>query len=195
MLINSFLPLSPLSSACFFQVPADRSAEMDVRRRRALVMVVAAMLAAVAVSRVATAATSYTVGAPDGLWDMHTDYAEWVAARTFHPGDNITFTYSRELHDVVEVGKAGYDACSSANNVSAFRSGNDVVALTAVGTRYFLCGLTGHCDSGMKIRVDVVDASTGPAAAPPTTSAGGSVVAGLGALVVTQALLASMSVW
>ena len=43
---------------------------------------------------------------------------------------------------MVEVGKAGYDACSSANNVSAFRSGNDVVALTAVGTRYFLCGLT-----------------------------------------------------
>lgn len=96
---------------------------------------------------------------------------------------------------MVEVGKVGYDACSSANNVSAFRSGNDVVALTAVGTRYFLCGLTGHCDSGMKIRVDVVAASTGPVAAPPTTSAGGNVVAGLGALVVTQALLGSMSVW
>jgi hypothetical protein len=102
------------------------------------------------------------------------------------------FTYSRELHDVVEVGKAGYDACSSANNVSAFRSGNDVVALTAVGTRYFLCGLTGHCDNGMKIRIDVVAASAGPAAAPhPTTSAAWSVVvagAGLGALVVAQAL-------
>ncbi|VAI88154.1 unnamed protein product [Triticum turgidum subsp. durum] len=168
---------------------------MEIRRRRALAMAVAGVLATVAIAQVATAATSYTVGAPDGLWDMHTDYAEWVAARTFHRGDNITFTYSRELHDVVEVGKAGYDACSSANNVSAFRSGNDVVALTAVGTRYFLCGLTGHCDSGMKIRVDVVAASTGPVAAPPTTSAGGNVVAGLGALVVTQALLGSISVW
>lgn len=55
-----------------------------------MAMTLAAVLAAVTVARVATAATSYTVGAPDGLWDMHTDYAEWVAARTFHPGDNIS---------------------------------------------------------------------------------------------------------
>lgn len=68
------------------------------------------------------------------------------------------FTYSPELHDVVEVTRAGYDACSSANNISAFRTGNDAVPLTAVGTRYFLCGLTGHCGNGMKIRVDVVAA-------------------------------------
>jgi hypothetical protein len=39
---------------------------------------------------VAAAATTYTVGAPDGLWDMQTNYAEWVAARTFHPGDKIS---------------------------------------------------------------------------------------------------------
>ena len=63
---------------------------MEIRRRQALAMALAAVLAAVAVAQVATAATSYTVGAPDGLWDMHTDYAEWVAARTFHPGDNIS---------------------------------------------------------------------------------------------------------
>ena len=105
------------------------------------------------------------------------------------------FTYSPELHDVVEVGKAGYDVCSSANNVSAFRSGNDIIALTAVGTRYFLCGLTGHCDSGMKIRIDVVAATTGPAAAPPPAmSAAGSIVAGAGlaAVVVAQTLVGSM---
>ena len=81
------------------------------------------------------------------------------------------FTYSPELHDVVEVTEAGYAACSSANNISAFRTGNDVVALAAVGTRYFLCGLPGHCDSGMKIRVDVVASAPGPAAAGPASSA------------------------
>lgn len=83
------------------------------------------------------------------------------------------FTYSPELHDVVEASRAGYDACSSANNISASRTGNDVVALTAVGTRYFLCGLTGHCDSGMKIRVDVVVASAaaGPSSAVSSSAA------------------------
>ena len=88
--------------------------------------------------------------------------------------DLAAFTYSPELHDVVEVTEAGYDACSSANNISAFRTGNDVVALAAVGTRYFLCGLTGHCVNGMKIRVDVVAAASsapGPAAGPASLSA------------------------
>ncbi|CAL4996499.1 unnamed protein product [Urochloa decumbens] len=137
---------------------------------------------------------------------MQTDYAQWVKTKTFHPGDKIkspyfaclfcprstsarhfrvracacvrvaAFTYSPELHDLVEVSEAGYDACSSANNVSASRTGNDVVTLAAPGTRYFLCGLTGHCDSGMKIRVDVVVAggsAPGPAAAAagPSSSA------------------------
>ncbi|KAL5222753.1 hypothetical protein ABZP36_027466 [Zizania latifolia] len=142
----------------------------------AAVMAAAAVVVAAVLVQATPAggATTYTVGAPDGLWDMETDYAEWVARRTFHPGDKITFTYSRELHDVVEVTMAGYDACSNANNISAFRSGNDVVTLTAVGTRYFLCGLTGHCDSGMKIRINVVAASSGPGASPaavPSASA------------------------
>jgi hypothetical protein len=99
---------------------------------------------------------------------------------------------------VVEVGKAGYDACSSANNVSAFRSGNDVISLTALGTRYFICGLTGHCDSGMKIRIDVAATTAGPTAAPPpTASAAGSIVGGggIGALLVAQTLVGSMVFW
>ncbi|CAO2167958.1 unnamed protein product [Urochloa humidicola] len=139
---------------------------------RALVpAAMAALVTMAAVMEVAAAAT-YTVGAPDGLWDMQTDYAQWVKTKTFHPGDKITFTYSAELHDVVEVTEAGYDACSSANNISAYRTGNDVVTLAAAGTRYFLCGLTGHCDSGMKIRIHVVAAGSapGPAAAGPSSS-------------------------
>ncbi|CAL4996498.1 unnamed protein product [Urochloa decumbens] len=141
-----------------------------------MAMAAAALVAVVAAVVEVAAAATYTVGAPDGLWDMQTDYAQWVKTKTFHPGDKITFTYSPELHDLVEVSEAGYDACSSANNVSASRTGNDVVTLAAPGTRYFLCGLTGHCDSGMKIRVDVVVAggsAPGPAAAAagPSSSA------------------------
>ncbi|KAG2576583.1 stellacyanin-like [Panicum virgatum] len=144
---------------------------MVMTRALVPVAVMAALLAVAAVMMEAAAAATYTVGAPDGLWDMQTDYAQWVKTKTFHPGDKITFTYSPELHDVVEVTEAGYAACSSANNISAFRTGNDVVALAAVGTRYFLCGLTGHCDNGMKIRVDVVSSAPGPAAAGPASAA------------------------
>ncbi|KAL6857266.1 hypothetical protein ACP4OV_018648 [Aristida adscensionis] len=139
---------------------------------RALVLVAMAMVAAVLGT--AAAGTTYTVGAPDGLWDLQTNYDNWVATKTFHPGDNITFTYSAELHNVVEVGKDGYDSCNSINNVSALRTGNDVVPLTAVGTRYFLCDLTGHCQSGMKIRINVVAAAAAaptPAAVPTSAAA------------------------
>lgn len=53
----------------------------------AAVVMVAAVLAGQAM---AAGATTYTVGAPDGLWDMETDYKEWVARRTFHPGDKLS---------------------------------------------------------------------------------------------------------
>ncbi|KAF8712828.1 hypothetical protein HU200_028601 [Digitaria exilis] len=154
------------------------------RMARALVLPVAMAAALLLVATVfmeGAAAATYTVGAPDGLWDMQTDYAQWVKTKTFHPGDKITFTYSAELHDVVEVSRAGYEGCSSANNISASRTGNDVVALTAVGARYFLCGLTGHCDSGMKIRVDVVAAASaapGPASSASSSAPSSCIIAG-----------------
>jgi hypothetical protein len=68
---------------------------MEIRRHALVIAVAVAVVASFA--RVAAAATSYTVGAPDGLWDMQTDYAEWVAARTFHPGDNISKLYYTRL--------------------------------------------------------------------------------------------------
>jgi len=54
------------------------------------VAVLAALLAVAAVMMEAAAAATYTVGAPDGLWDMQTDYAQWVKTKTFHPGDKIS---------------------------------------------------------------------------------------------------------
>jgi uncharacterized cupredoxin-like copper-binding protein len=72
------------------------------------------------------------------------------------------FKYMSQVHDVVEVSKADYDACSNARPVATHTSGNDAITLTAAGTRYFICGITGHCGGGMKLQVDVV-----PSAPPP----------------------------
>ena len=56
-----------------------------------MAMAAAVLLAVAAVVMVeVAAAATYTVGAPAGLWDMQTDYAEWVKTKTFHPGDNIS---------------------------------------------------------------------------------------------------------
>ena len=57
---------------------------------RALTVVAMAVAVVTAVVVEAAAAATYTVGAPDGLWDLQTDYAEWVKTKTFHPGDMIS---------------------------------------------------------------------------------------------------------
>jgi hypothetical protein len=88
---------------------------MSMEIFRALVPVFM-MVAAAALD--AAAATTYTVGAPDGLWDMQTNYAEWVAARTFHPGDKISessssasFSVSFHFRTQILSKRVGMHAC------------------------------------------------------------------------------------
>ena len=68
------------------------------------------------------------------------------------------FQYSPEAHDVVEVTKAGYLSCTASKNISGgtLRTGQDTVELDRPGSRYFICGVQGHCAAGMKLQVRVV---------------------------------------
>ncbi|KAM3211296.1 hypothetical protein ACQJBY_064844 [Aegilops geniculata] len=98
---------------------------------------------------------TYTVGAPAGSWDLRTNYTRWTSTIRFYTGDELRFKYPAAAHNVVEVTKTAYDNCSSSSPVATFPSGNDVIPLAAVGTRYFICGLPGHCAGGMKVQVNV----------------------------------------
>jgi hypothetical protein len=110
---------------------------------------------------------SYTVGAPAGSWDLRTNYTLWASGVTFRAGDQLVFKYPRAAHNVLEVSRADHDACSSASPLNAFSTGDDVVPLPAGGvTRYFICGVPGHCDNGMKLAVRVQAGAPGAAAAP-----------------------------
>ncbi|XBI59837.1 hypothetical protein VPH35_040844 [Triticum aestivum] len=88
---------------------------------------------------------------------------------------NIVFKYSHEAHDVLEVSKADYDSCSTAIPIATLNSGNDVIALTVTGTRYFICGFPGHCAGGMKVTIDVMPSSSSsspsPASGPSASNA------------------------
>ncbi|KAF7101924.1 hypothetical protein CFC21_103131 [Triticum aestivum] len=116
-------------------------------------LLVAAVIAA-ALFGTALGAT-YTVGAPAGSWDLRTNYTQWTSTIRFYTGDALRFQYPAAAHNVVEVTKTAYDNCSSSSPVATFPSGNDVIPLAAVGTRYFICGLPGHCAGGMKVQVNV----------------------------------------
>ncbi|XP_047050793.1 mavicyanin-like [Lolium rigidum] len=115
---------------------------------------------------------SYTVGAPRGSWDTQTNYVQWTSNLKFRAGDQMLFRYSRAAHNVVEVSKADYDACSASSPIASFQTGNDIVPLTAAGSRYFICGVPGHCDAGMKVRIDIEEATPGGALSPVSPRAG-----------------------
>ncbi|XP_037474899.1 mavicyanin-like [Triticum dicoccoides] len=138
--------------------------------RRTILLAVAAM----AVLSTASAAI-YNVGEPSGAWDLNTNYNTWASSGNFQTNDQIVFKYSPQAHDVLEVSKADYDSSSTASPVTTLNSGNDVVTLTATGTRYFICGFPGHCAGGMKVKIDVMPSSSStspaPASGPSATNA------------------------
>ncbi|CAO2039917.1 unnamed protein product [Urochloa humidicola] len=118
-------------------------------------------------------ATDYVVGDSSG-WTSGVDYTTWAKGKTFSVGDNLVFQYSA-MHTVAEVSSADYSACSSSNSLQSYTDQNTKIALTAAGTRYFICGTPGHCSGGMKLAVTVsAAAATAPAASttPPATTPG-----------------------
>ncbi|CAO2177967.1 unnamed protein product [Urochloa humidicola] len=112
-------------------------------------------------------AADYVVGDPNGGWDGKTNYKSWAAAQMFAPGDTLTFKYNT-YHNVLEVTKEAFDACTTSNPISFDNSGTTTVLLTMPGTRYFICGAPGHCLNGMKMEIEVADrpAPTTPSSPP-----------------------------
>ncbi|KAF0918973.1 hypothetical protein E2562_027519 [Oryza meyeriana var. granulata] len=125
----------------------------------------AAIRIAAAVSLIhVVSAADYTIGNAAGGWGG--EYKAWVASQTFAPGDTLTFKYN-SYHNLEEVTKDDYEACSATNPVSADSSGTTTIMLTAPGKRYFICGAPGHCQSGMKLEVDVADRPAPATPSPP----------------------------
>ncbi|RWW39633.1 hypothetical protein BHE74_00055023 [Ensete ventricosum] len=121
-------------------------------------------IVALAVLVQVAAAATYTVGGSKGGWDLSTDLQTWALAQKFVPGDSLSFTYAPS-HDVVEVTKSEYDACTASTPIQSYAGGSTVIKLSAPGKRHFICGIAGHCTAGMKLEVDVVSAAA--AATPP----------------------------
>ncbi|KAK1609490.1 hypothetical protein QYE76_033163 [Lolium multiflorum] len=131
---------------------------------RALLLAVVSMAALLGTALGA----SYTVGAPSGSWDLKTNYTRWASGVKLYAGDQLRFQYIVAEHNVVEVTKSGYDACNGSNNtVATYQTGNDTIPLTAAGSRYFICGVPGHCAAGMKLQVNVSSQQTPPPPPPP----------------------------
>ncbi|PWA67977.1 Cupredoxin [Artemisia annua] len=95
----------------------------------------------------------YTVGDSAG-WALGVDYKTWTSGKTFKVGDSLVFNYGSS-HSVAEVSSSDYGTCSVSNSITTYNNGPTTVALNTSGTHYFVCGVVGHCGSGMKVSVPV----------------------------------------
>ncbi|CAL9763556.1 unnamed protein product [Musa acuminata subsp. burmannicoides] len=134
----------------------------------AMMRAVMAIATVAAISAIAMGA-NYDVGGPAGSWDLATNYTQWVSSKAFRVGDTLTFKYASS-HDVLEVSSAAYSSCTTSNPISTSTGGNTVVTLNSTGSRYFVCGIPGHCAGGMKLQIDVASPTSTPPSPPPPRS-------------------------
>ncbi|KAA8541919.1 hypothetical protein F0562_023071 [Nyssa sinensis] len=83
-------------------------------------------------------------------------------------GDILMFNFTTNVHDVQEVTKDSYDACTSINSIgNAITTGPANITLNTAGDHYYICTVGGHCQAGQKLHVTV---SGTLGAAPPSTN-------------------------
>ncbi|WOG91695.1 hypothetical protein DCAR_0310945 [Daucus carota subsp. sativus] len=128
------------------------------------------LAAAAMIINSAIATTTFKVGGPTGGWDIATNLKAWSSSQAFSVGDSLIFQYTPN-HNLLEVSKEDYEACQSSNPIQVFPSGATPIPLTAPGSRYFICGVVGHCSLGMKVEILTLGASAPlPAAQSPETT-------------------------
>ncbi|KAK5785699.1 hypothetical protein PVK06_040309 [Gossypium arboreum] len=109
-------------------------------------------------------ATDFVVGDDDG-WKLGIDYEDWAKGKQFFVGDTLVQRYNSQC---VKVKGDDFKSCTvpSNNSLGSF-TGNDTIKLATTGNKWYICGVNGYCDGGMKLKITVLD---GTAPAPSTAS-------------------------
>lgn len=79
-------------------------------------------------------------------------------------------------HTADEVSASDYSTCTTGNAITSDSSGATTIPLKTAGKHYFICGVVGHCGSGMKLQVTVAAGSSGGSSntTTPSSSSSGS---------------------
>ncbi|XP_065850115.1 uclacyanin 1-like [Euphorbia lathyris] len=141
---------------------------------RKISMAFLATIVVAALIQSSSAQTTHTVGGTLG-WDIPqggpTIYSTWAATQNFSVGDVLVFNFANNQHDVTEVNKADYDACTATNSISRVTTSPASITINGTGEHYFICGILGHCAAGQKLMINVTAATSAPPSQPPSPSA------------------------
>ncbi|KAL2248927.1 mavicyanin-like [Sesamum indicum] len=97
-------------------------------------------------------------------------YNDWASKNRFQVNDTLRFTYKKD--SVMTVAEEEYERCRSSHPVFFSNNGDTVFMLDRPGLFYFISGVSGHCQRGLKMVVKVLEHGSSPQAAadPPPTS-------------------------
>ncbi|KAL5577530.1 hypothetical protein UlMin_019229 [Ulmus minor] len=107
-------------------------------------------------------ATEYIVGDDKG-WTTSFDYQAWAKDKAFRVGDTLVFKYKAPNHNVYKVDGSAFNSCNPSSDAEMFTSGNDKIELKTSGNQWYLCGKEGHCSTGQKLKITVLDSTSQPA--------------------------------
>ncbi|MCO5608897.1 hypothetical protein L7F22_063115 [Adiantum nelumboides] len=97
----------------------------------------------------------HTVG-DSGGWGLGNDLQSWSTQLKFHVGDELYFPYPSGQHSVLMVSEEDYKSCNKEKPISSDNGmGNMVMPLMSEETYYFICGVPGHCEQGLRLSVTV----------------------------------------
>ncbi|KAF7135814.1 hypothetical protein RHSIM_Rhsim08G0213300 [Rhododendron simsii] len=144
------------------------------RNMRMVVVALFGVVAAVML-QCAAAQTAHVVGDSSG-WIVPPNgaqaYVSWASNKTFVVGDTLIFNFATNAHDVLQVTKDSYDACTDTNPIgNPITTGPANITLTTAGDHYYICTYGRHCASGQKLAITVSATGTPGAAPPPSTTA------------------------
>ncbi|CAH8282404.1 unnamed protein product [Eruca vesicaria subsp. sativa] len=76
-------------------------------------------------------------------------------------GDSLVSEYNRDYNKITEVTPNIFEQCEPSNPQDSYQTGSETVTLTKPRVQNFICGVSGHCGIGRKLKI-----SMGPVAAP-----------------------------
>ncbi|MCO5605105.1 hypothetical protein L7F22_059285 [Adiantum nelumboides] len=96
----------------------------------------------------------YIVG--DTGWGLGNDLQSWASQIKFQVGDDLSFTYPAGQHSVLLVTEEDYKACNLEKPFTTDNGmGDMVITLVDAQTYYFICGVPGHCEQGLRLMIEV----------------------------------------
>ncbi|CAL1375552.1 unnamed protein product [Linum trigynum] len=162
------------------------------KNKKMLVSMIAAVAALAVFAPMTASAKQYVVGDENG-WTKDFDYTTWTAGKQFFVGDSLVFNYPAGKHNVFKVNGTDFMQCSKPLVGAPLTTGSDEIPLKTTGRKWYICGVSGHCSSGQKLVITVLDGSAAPAPTPTSPSTGaasGSIIsAGFAATMVVVGVL------